>query len=114
MDRTNADFRPGVYSLPLLIHPMHIDSPNMDMTKDNRQTRSAERLDDQKKYRTARIFNNFNTTKFSNDIIEHHKYIANLYERDPNIISENLTEIIQTSLDYQAPVRTIQVNKKIA
>ena len=39
-------------------------------------------------------------------------YIPNLHEKDPNLISENLTTIIQQCLDIQAPVATIQISKK--
>ena len=51
-------------------------------------------------------------TKFKQDIIKHHKYITNLYEKEPDMIAGNLTEILQDCLDIQAPVQVIQIPKR--
>ena len=76
--------------------------------------RSSCRLEAQKCYRKARNFKNFDRQKFAQDIWDHELYIQNLYEKDPQIIADNLTEILQNCLDLQAPVRTIQIPKQAA
>ena len=61
----------------------------------------------------TRVYKNFSRQQFSQDILEHFDYIPNLYEKEPERIAENLTKIIQESLDKQAPIKTIQLTNKI-
>ena len=42
--------------------------------------RVSNRMEDKKQYRKARSYKNFNRTKLSQDILEHHLYLPNLYE----------------------------------
>ena len=74
--------------------------------------RNSSRMEGEQIYRKARSFKNFNREKFSQDIMDHELYIQNLYEGDTNQIAQNLTTIIQDSLDSQAPIQVIQISKK--
>ena len=69
-------------------------------------------MEDQKQYRKARSYRNYDRTKFSQDIQEHFLYVPNLYEHDTNKIAQNLTDMIQETLDLQTPVKIIQITKK--
>ena len=72
--------------------------------------RNSNQLESHKSYRKARYFKDFKREKFKQDILEHHLYIENLYEREPEIINKNLTKILQDCLDIQAPIKTIQIS----
>ena len=75
--------------------------------------RNSNRMEGQRQFRKARSFRNFDKSKFANDIIEHPKYLETLHKKDTEVISENIVQIMQESLDIQAPVKMTQVKQKL-
>ena len=69
-------------------------------------------METQRTYCKARSFKDFNHSNCSQDLLNHHLNVQNLYEHDPDIIADNLTAMLQQCLDYQAPVTITQISKK--
>ena len=65
-----------------------------------------------KQFIKIRSFKNFQKSIFQENILNHHDYINNFHEKDPNLIAEGLQKIIQNSLDPIAPVKRILITKK--
>ena len=65
-----------------------------------------------KKYLKIRSMKNYNKTTFKENLQNHHMYISTLYEASPHIISENITTMLQDSLEQMAPVTRIQLSNK--
>ena len=60
----------------------------------------------------TRTFKDFSRTQYQEDILNHHKYIETLYEKDVQTITANVQQIISDSLDSQAPVKLKQISAK--
>ena len=57
-----------------------------------------------------RSFKNYNVQTYKENLKNHHKYVENLYERDPNVITQNLQQMINDSLREIAPIKVIQLD----
>ena len=64
------------------------------------------------KVQKSQILKKLNLNKFRQDILDHPLYIQNLYEKDLDIIADNIITMIQQCLDSQAPIKIIQISNK--
>ena len=74
--------------------------------------KAAKDIKDNKQFIRIRTMKNFDKNYYSENIINHFKYITTLYEKDPEIITKNITEIIQESASKTAPIKRIQLSLK--
>ena len=54
----------------------------------------------------------FDRQLYQDEIWNHQLYLQTLHEKDPDIIANNITKILQDRFDSQAPVSIIQISKK--
>ena len=58
----------------------------------------------------VRTFKNFSKESYRENVRNHELYIETLYEKQPDVITENLQQIINDSLRELAPIRNIQID----
>ena len=71
-----------------------------------------KKLMSQKSYIKIRSMKNFNIPQYRENISNHNLFISTLYEAEPQVISDNITTILQDSLKQMAPVVRIQLSQK--
>ena len=59
-----------------------------------------------------RSFKNFSQGDYKANILNHHKYVETLYEVEPDILTENIQNIMQESLNNLAPIKIVQLSNK--
>ena len=65
-----------------------------------------------KKYLKIRSMKNYDRIQFKENIQNHPLYISTLYEGSTQIIAQNITTILQQSLETMAPVVRVQLSEK--
>ena len=60
----------------------------------------------------TRSYKNYSNYDYKMGILNHGLYIETLYEKDPDVITENLQKIVGESLDSQAPIINVKTTKK--
>ena len=96
-------------------HPQKISSHTTDhATFSDHATveinKAVRTIIDTKKFIRIRTMKNFNKNDYIDRIINHHKYITTLHERDTDTIANNITQIIQESATPSAPIKRIQLS----
>ena len=74
--------------------------------------KKAKNIKIEKKYIKIRSMKNFKQNEFKENLRQHPKYISTLYEGESQIITNNITTMLQDSLNNMAPVVRIQITSK--
>ena len=74
--------------------------------------RTCKPIQSTKSFMRTRSFKNFNMQQYKINIKNHHKYIETMYEIESEVITKNIQEIVNDSLQEMSPVKTIQTANK--
>ena len=74
--------------------------------------KAARNIQNEKKYIKIRSLKNYEPQTFKENILNHLLLVETMYEVETNTIANNITEILQQSVNDMAPVVRIQISAK--